>query len=107
MNIVNENDIKFDFYSKSCTSKYLNNEYNLLEKHVYCNSSVPVEKRDQLYYCSVDIVLKNIAHFEKVVVFLAKCKVITWSKQDYIMDRLQEMRNVINSNAEVLQHDAG
>lgn len=99
--IMWDDDIIIDLQTQRHIRRFLNNEYGLMKDCVDYNLTVPVDKRDRLYYCCASVVMTNIQQFERLIIALYKCKLITYAKQEDILDKLQRMKTAMNENVEV------
>lgn len=99
--IMNDDDIVIDLQTQRHIRQFLNKEYGLMKDCVDYNLSVPVDKRDRLYYLCVSVVRTNVEQYERTIMALYKCKLITYAKKEYILDKLQAMKEALDANVEV------
>lgn len=104
--IIRTDDVVIDMFTQRYICQYLNKTYALVEDCVDYNLTVPLDKRDRLYYACITVLQANIQEYEKLIMALYKCKLITYAKHEYILDKLERMKQVINDNVEVLKHEA-
>lgn len=104
--IIRTDDVVIDMFTQRYICQYLNKTYTLVEDCVDYNLTVPLDKRDRLYYACITVVQANIQEYKKLIMALYKCKLITYSKHEYILDKLELMKQAINDNVEVLKHEA-
>ena len=104
--VFNDDDIVIDLCTQRHVRQYLNNMYGLMKDCIDYNLSVPLDKRDHLYYSCVTVLHSNIQEYEKLITSLYKCKLITYAKKEFILEKLQRMYKALNDNVEVLKHEA-
>lgn len=104
--VFDDDDIVIDICTQRHIRQYLNNSYGLVKDCVDYNLAVPLDKRDRLYYVCVDVLQANLKEYEKLVESLYKCKLITYAKKEYVLEKIHRMMEALYENVEVLPHEA-